>query len=105
MERKGEQNLLGILDSAGNWSLGFRRSCAIGGGGGGGERTRRRREDRVYDESWATRSVVGGDECQRARVYGARCREGSQPCLVGGSWLFGPRGEMAAVNGTCGFGV
>jgi len=37
----------------------------------------------VYDESWATRRVVGGEECQRARVYGARCREGSL-VVVGG---------------------
>lgn len=41
---------------------------------------------------------VGGEECQRARVYGARCREGGSG-VVSGWWLFGPRGQTAAVNG------
>jgi hypothetical protein len=71
MECKGGHNLLGILDSAGNSSLGFRRSCAIGTGVGEGERNRRRREDRVYDESWATRRVVGG--VAGRSVSGRRC--------------------------------
>jgi hypothetical protein len=58
-----------------NSSLGFRRSCAIGGEERGGERTQRRRGG--PGESWATRGGVGGEECQRARVYVAQVRVGA----------------------------
>jgi hypothetical protein len=90
MERKGEQNLLGIVGSAGNSTLGFGSSCAIGGGRGRGTTSS------AKEGGPGVRRVVGdakggwrGGVSAGAGVWGAV--QGGEPGC--GWWLFGPRGK------------
>jgi hypothetical protein len=51
----------------------------------------------VYDESWATRGRLAGRSVSGRGCMGRGAGRGSG--VVSGWWLFGPRGQTAAVNG------